>query len=193
MDRQIKTNFRLEQWEERRFIGKSIYVRAVMDASPENIYSSKLCGALWAQKDWIFEELDKMSEYATEDQEAVGLITWEKFDEKNMLFGYNVGRFMKAGTPVPAYMDYIDLPAVCVAKGTKKAAYNIVDGWATGDFFFVVGCDELWLYEEAALYGYERASNIFVAEAYPDEPDENGIIPKWESWAACKKSAPTVD
>jgi len=43
------------------------------------------------------------------------------------------------------------------------------------------------------LYGYERASNIFVAEAYPDEPDENGIIPKWESWAACKKSAPTVD
>lgn len=120
MDRQIKTNFRLEQWEERRFIGKSIYVRAVMDASPENIYSSKLCGALWAQKDWIFEELDKMSEYATEDQEAVGLITWEKFDEKNMLFGYTVGRFMKAGTPVPAYMDYIDLPAVCVAKGTKK-------------------------------------------------------------------------
>jgi hypothetical protein len=60
--------------------------------------------------DWVFKAIDGLKEYATEDIHDAALVTWDKYDEKNRLMGYTVGRFMKVDTPVPDNMDYIDIP-----------------------------------------------------------------------------------
>jgi len=90
-----------------RFIGKSFYGRMGK--------SSEFCAAA-VRLEWVFEALDKMAEYATEDAYDAALVHWEKWDEKNKLMGYTVGRFMKAETPVPEDMDYIDIPEILTAK-----------------------------------------------------------------------------
>ena len=183
--------FEVVKWEPRRFIGKSVYVRAIMDTrDPTVFHSGTICGALWEQSDWIFKALDGLKEYATDDFHNVGLTTWERYEGKNQLFGYTVGRFMKADTPVPDFMDYIDIPEIYVAKGTKSGKIDLVSKWSTGEYLCIVGCDECWIYDEAGRQGYDRASGIFVAEAYPELPDENGNISVWENWGACKLRNP---
>ena len=90
-----------------RFIGKTVYVRAGV--------SDDFC-VMTMKQDWVFKELDGLNEYATDDIYDAALVHWEKWDEKNKLMGYTVGRFMKADTPVPEDMDYIDIPETLVAK-----------------------------------------------------------------------------
>jgi len=42
---------------------------------------------------------------------------WDKYEEKNQLQGYIIGKFMEADTPVLDGMDYFDIPEGYVAKG----------------------------------------------------------------------------
>jgi len=91
-----------------KFIGKSVYVRI-------GATSNEIINAVW-KLDWIFENLDGMDEYATEDIHDAAFVTYEKFDDKNELMGYTVGRFMKADTPVPDGMDYYDVTEGYIAK-----------------------------------------------------------------------------
>ena len=136
-----------------RFIGKTMYARAGK--------SGDLCGALFhGYGDWVFKTLDGMKEYATEDIHNAALVAWDKYDEKNKLMSYTIGRFMKADTPVPEDMDYFDLPEGFVVKGfiseeDHDKAYALVR-------------------EEVKRQGkYVAASWIWSAEIYP-KPDEGG-------------------
>jgi hypothetical protein len=72
---------------------------------------------VWSAKEWIFNTLDKMTEYHTDMPYAGGLYMWDKYDNKNQLIGYIIGKFMKADTPVPKDMDYFDIPEGYIAKG----------------------------------------------------------------------------
>jgi hypothetical protein len=90
-----------------RFIGKSFYGRMGK--------CNEFCAAA-IKLDWVFNIIDDMKEYATDDKYDAALVHWEKWDEKNKLMGYTVGRFMKSDTPVPEDMDYIDIPETLVAK-----------------------------------------------------------------------------
>jgi len=104
-----------EQFGPYRLIGKSVYARA--GGMCASIDKSQIIGGLCENSKWIFKALDNLNEYATDEIHKVSLMTWEKYDEKNKLMGYTVGKFMKAGSPVPDGMDYIDIPATYVAKG----------------------------------------------------------------------------
>lgn len=135
-----------------RFIGKSMYARAGK--------SDDLCGALWNSSDWVFHVLDTMPEYATDEKDDTALVTWEKYDEKNKLMGYTVGRFMKENTPVPENMDYVDIPEMDVAKGWMLKQYENIA--------------EQLVKEETERRGiYIAASWIYMAEVNP-KLDVNG-------------------
>lgn len=98
-----------------RFIGKVVYVRN--DWSNSNSATGEILQGVWKAKDWIFGTLDKMTEYITDMPYGGGLYIWDKYEEKNQLTGYIIGKFMKADTPVPAGMDYFDIPEGYIAKG----------------------------------------------------------------------------
>jgi len=95
-----------------RFVGKSVYARAGMDCGPGNF-----AGYIWDNSKWVFDKLDEIAEYATDEAHNTALLTWEKYCPKTRLLGYTVGRFMKPGTPVPDGMDYFDVAEGFVAKG----------------------------------------------------------------------------
>ena len=95
-----------------RFIGKSVYARQGMQCGKGNF-----AGFLWDNSKWVFDKLDELKDYTTEETHNAALLTWEKYCDKTRLLGYTVGRFMKADTPVPGGMDYFDIPEGFVAKG----------------------------------------------------------------------------
>ena len=102
-----------------KFVGKSVYARAGMACG----HDASFAGYLWDNSDWIFEELDKLKDYATDEFPGAAFLTWEKYCDKTKLLGYTVGRFMKSDTPIPDLphgtegLDYFDIPETFVAKG----------------------------------------------------------------------------
>jgi hypothetical protein len=84
-----------------KFIGKSVYARSGK--------SSPIFSAAWSMSDWIFGTLDNIKEYAIDDTINAALMTWDRYDEKEQLLRYTVGRFMKADAPVPEDMDCITI------------------------------------------------------------------------------------
>jgi len=104
-------NFEIVKCGPYRFVGKSMYVRAGQ--------SDEFCEfALWGPgHKWVYPKIDGMKEYATDDIHDAALIHWDKYDDKNKLMGYTIGRFMKADAPVPENMDYIYIPEGYIAKG----------------------------------------------------------------------------
>ncbi|MCL2547469.1 MAG: MerR family transcriptional regulator [Oscillospiraceae bacterium] len=142
-----------------RFIGKSVYARA---GKSGHIFSET-----WGMGEWIFSTLDGLNEYATDDNHNAALMVWDKYDEKNELLGYTVGRFMKTNTPVPADMDYIDLPETYIAKG-----------WVRGNNAKDVVENEVKQQGE-----YEPQSWIWSAEVDPT-PYEDGLC---GFYIACRK------
>ncbi|MCL1952889.1 MAG: hypothetical protein FWF60_08695 [Oscillospiraceae bacterium] len=142
-----------------RFIGKAMFVRAGK--------SDALCGALFEKySDWVFETLDGMKEYASDAPHNAAFLDWSRYDQKNGLMGYTIGRFMKADTPVPEDMDYIDIPAGFIAKVFIEGD---VEGDVTGD-----ACK--MLRDEIKRLDIYRPSRKlwWSAEIYP-KPDENGV------------------
>ena len=116
--------FEIVKMDASRFIGQSVYARAFCDPCGEKMFDY-----LVATSQDIFKQLDELSEYATEETNNFGLITWEfhENDEKGQpyydmilskseLQGYTIGRFMKPDTPVPDGMRYFDVPEIYVAK-----------------------------------------------------------------------------
>jgi len=137
-----------------RFIGKSVYARGGVIAS---IDKNTIFGDLGRNSDWVFDVLDTLKEYATDETHKAALMTWEKYDDKNKLLGYTVGKFMKADTPVPDGMDYIDIPATYVAKG-----------WFSGETDDVNGNAERMTKEAVRQQEtYAAESWRFMAEVYP--------------------------
>ena len=170
--------FEITQFGPYRFIGKSVYARA--GGFCVTTKQSDIFGGLWKNSAWIFEALDNLKEYATDEVHNAALLTWEKFDEKSKLLGYTVGRFMKADTPVPEGMDYFDIPATFVGKGWVKAEPT--------DNTSFLKTDEL---TEKAItqQNYNATSWKWSAEVYPAKksaPDENGGL-RYGTYINCEK------
>ena len=173
-----------------RFIGKSIYARAFG-------YSHEIFSNYWETESCkrVFEELDKMSEYASDHKHDAALFTWESFNSEervgngntlhgpNQFMGYTVGRFMKAGTPVPENMDYIDIPEEYYMA---QAFFDIPEAeYERGrDYDY----DEQGKYNEGGKYltehdirnalkrqGLYEYNRTFLGTFYPDKDQNNGI------------------
>jgi len=144
-----------------RFVGKSVYLGNKRG-------SSELFDSIWEKCGWVFAELDKMSEYASDEPHNAVLFTWEKYDDKNELFGYYVGRFMKPDTPVTKDidMDYFDVNEEYIAKAWTKGKHG--DKLGT---MLVYGEQETK--DEIEKAGYKDRGWVCMAEVYP-KPDANG-------------------
>ena len=155
-----------------RFIGKSVYARGFQLKGSGEIFRS-----LKEQSAWIFDLLDELKEYATDETNDAALLTWDKYCDKTGLLGFTVGRFMKADTPVPIAdtspsdpetdMDYFDLPETYIAKG-----------WLRGKMKTVLyhSLTEKLVYDEIERQGYKPTQSKFMAEIYPKQDDENNPI-----------------
>ena len=161
-----------------RFIGRSIYSWAWGHLDT--------FAYLREQSGPVFEMLDSMREYASDDPHNAALRHWEAYGDKGVtqwkvlhfgkteLLGYTVGRFMKAGAPVPEGMNYIDIPEMHLAKAWMKGTPD----------------DKVGLIDEGLIYDeicrtdrFRDAPWMFAAEIYP-VPDENGV-PVFGSYVAC--------
>ena len=182
-------NYEVVKMEARRFIGKAIYGHAIFDYNTyaeDEMPSGIMFGDLWRHKNWISSKLDAISEYATEDVHYIGLTTWEKYDpDHNHLQGYWVGRFMKADTPVPKGLDYLDFPEMYVAKGVAKGEINIVEKRSTGEFFVEINHGSILVRNEMKRQGKYNFNGAFEAEVYTESPNGEGDIFGWENWLSC--------
>ena len=162
-------NFEIVKCGPYRFIGRSIYSWAWghLDAF----------AYLREQGGPVFETLDSMSEYASDDPHNAALRHWDLYSPedktdyhkfrigKTELLGYTVGRFMQANTPVPEGMNFFDIPEMHIAKA-----------WMKGTSEDKVGMiDEGLMYDEIDRTDrFRNAPWMFAAEIYP-VPDENGV------------------
>jgi hypothetical protein len=84
---------------------------------------------------------------------------------KEELETYTVGRFMKAGTPVPHDLDYIDIPCEYLAKGYTSGSFSERSQEILMEIEDAVG---------SALWKREDLKGLFItAEMYP-KPDADG-------------------
>jgi hypothetical protein len=167
-DNQLYDSFEVKMCGPYRFIGKSVYVRAFDKKGSPEVHSSfrKQCG-------WVFETLDSMAEYESDQPNNAAIQHWEWFNQGQdtmthwpgqllfggtELLGYTVGRFMKAGTPVPDDMDYIDIAEMPVAQGWKKTEPR----------------DDIGMPDEGTMFtaiekteDYNPASWLFAADIFP--------------------------
>lgn len=162
-----------------RFIGKSAYTRAFGK-------SGIVFGGMWEKSKGIFEELDKLKKYASDEIHDAALLHWELYNDEvrqlNMLsfgptklLGYTIGRFMKANTPIPADMDYIDIPEMYVAKG-----------WAQGENEDNAERTVREGIKQQCLY--KDASWVYMAEVYP-KPENDGVT-VFGYYIACQLADP---
>ena len=153
------------KFEACRFIGKSVYART----GPQN--SGYIFGGMWSNCDFIYKQLDELSEYTTTEEHNMALLTFDKYDEVKKLLGYTVGKFMKADTPVPEGLDYFDYPEMYIAKTTIKGkfndalcnAYRLADEAIKSQSEYVSLCD-----------GCKKVCDLcfFEVEVYFSPPDE---------------------
>ena len=137
--------------EPMRFVGKSFYGRAGQ--------SDEFCGVS-QNLEWVFDALDGMSEYASEEVHDACLVSWERYDDVEQLMRYTAGRFMKADTPVPPRMDFIEIPAGYMGK-----------------LFIHGGCENTaidMLRDEVKKQGRYNTSWIFEGEIFPNRKADKG-------------------
>ena len=180
-------NFEIKKCGPYRFIGKSVYTRAFDKKGSPAIHSS-----FRKQCDWVFETLDTMKEFASDEVHNAALQHWERFSQPhetmthwpgqmlfwgNELLGYTIGRFMKADTPVPEDMDYIDISEMYVAKGWNK----------------VEPCDDIGMPDEGTMFEvigqtdkFSSASWMFAADIFPFV-DKNGNLIRGTFMACIEK------
>ena len=157
---EIKEHVEIVKFGPYRFIGKTIYLRA---GSRSAAWEAVCKDA----KDWVFPKLDEMSEYATEETYTVALYDWSRYDDKECLLGFCVGRFMKPNTPVPqsgspdndgfaGHFDYYDIPEILVCKSFMAEKNETGDPCNLGRDF-------------AEKNGYEHSSKFSLsAEVFSD-------------------------
>ena len=170
----------IEQFGPYRFIGKAAYARA-WQASSEQIWWE-----VWKNSSWIFDTLDNLKEYASDDIYNHAFESWDKFDENNNLMGYIVGRFMKPDAPVPEGMEFFDVPVMTIAKGWSSCSQEDMEkglassSYAKDSFFAKVEKAKGDTFDAIKQAKYDEkcwklTTKVFPA-GYPKNPvpDENG-------------------
>jgi len=152
-----------------RFVGKSVY------APPG---SGEIFGAMWCDSGPVFEAIGKLSEYATNEAHNIALLTWDRYTKENPMMGYTIGKFMKAGTPVPEGLDFIDLPETFVAKG-----------WVKGEFDDMISSAEALTAKAVEKQDKYTLTWAFMAEVYTDETiPEEGVSSAMGYYITCKEN-----
>lgn len=147
-------NFEIVKFGPYRFIGKTAYF-----GNKKGLAEFGFFDYMWKNRDWVWNELDGIAEYNSDEPHNAALVSWERYGDKNCLLGYTVGRFMMADTPVPDGLDYIDIPETDLAKGYWRVEANEGKWFAYGDG---------WLQEETNQTGtYKSASWKFMADVHP--------------------------
>jgi len=156
-------NFEITKLNACRFVGKSVYARGG---------SGQIFGGLWGNSSEIFDTINNLKEYATDEIHNVGLMSWDKYDDEKKLMGYTVGRFMKADIPVPTDLDYFNLPDMLVAKG-----------WVKGEFMDMIGNAERLTFDalnQQKKYIPAWDQPAFMAEVYTKDtiptPGINSVL-----------------
>ena len=169
MDEQTKTtleSIRYIDLPATRFIGKTV------------IGTPKEYGEMWGRSGEFMPALDalipgySLAEFAVELAEPCGLMHFNnrKYDEPGNVMHYIVGKFFKAGTPVPDGLDYYDTPASKIALSIVRGEFMDMIGNAPGR-----SCDRI----AADGYGVVYPDKFFQAEVYVKEniPKE-GVVSK---------------
>ena len=167
-----------------RFIGKSVAARGHVPRGSSELFRSN-----WHYNGWVFSELDKLSEYASDEPYNCALITWEHYNgERGQLSNYTVGRFMKPDTPVPDEMDYYDLPELHVAKCFAQSHGDIPhDDVDFGNYIGHSHIDKWWDAIDAHDNGkFEADLPTYSAEVYPETPGDKPYI--FGYYIGCKKT-----
>lgn len=164
--------FEIVKCEPFRFIGVSTYLRNKGSHGMHN----NIWSYLWSKSDEVFNTLDKMNEYKTDEIHDCVLYHWEKYCDKTELYGYTIGRLMKADTPVPPDMDYIDISCDYIAKVFKKRKHDYDERIKGEDMLIKLeGLIDVELkrhWEKENVKG--GLGGLFLtAEVYP-KSDENG-------------------
>lgn len=151
-----------------RFIGKTVY------AAPG---SGKIFGGLWENSKELFDALDGLAAYATEETDDAAYMNWNTEDN---LLGYTVGRFMRTDTPVPEGMDFFDIPKQFMAKSLVSGEFDDMIRKAPQ------------LTEEAIKgqqeYEIAWSERFMQAEVYPKENIPNsGVHSVLAYYIPCKK------
>ena len=157
-----------------KFVGKSVYAR---EHGKETSGIFKYCRE---NSQWVFDELDKMKRFSTDEFHNAALKTWDcYYGESHTCFdlvfspngavGYHVGRFMKADCPVPEDMDSIQIPETYVAKGWLRSE-------PPDSVFHLPKLRPLYsaMEQGAAQQGFELTSWILMADVFP-RADANGV------------------
>ena len=150
----LKTEF--AQFGGYRFIGKSV-------SAPPG--SGDIFGGLWGSSAPIFEALDAMSEWASDEIYNTAMMSW---DGANKLLIYTVGRFMKAGAPIPEGFDGIEVSFSHMAKT-----------WVKGEFVAMISeapklCEEAISQREGISFAWSE--KFIGAEIYPPENIPQGGV-----------------
>ena len=174
-DTQITTDkFEITKLEACRFVGKSVYARE------HGRGSNELFKFFRETNTWVFDKLDEMKEYATDECHNAALKTWDFYTDgghechgityaDSGLVGYHIGRFMKPNCPKPKGMDAIDIPDISIIKGwmTSEPRDSIFQNPKFGIVYEALN-------QEATKQGYELTSWILMADVF-SKPDENGV------------------
>jgi len=176
IDASIKLDkFEITKLDSCKFVGKSIYSREHGKGTIE------LFKAFREQSKWIFDELDALKDYATNETHNIALKTWdfhnvEERDVHGLIFrqdgtsmvGYHIGRFMKSDCPIPDGMDSIVIPEIHLAKAWVQAEPR-------DSIFYDPNLGPVYeiLEQEAAQQDYRLTSWVIMADVFSG-PDQNG-------------------
>jgi len=158
-----------------RFIGKG-----VMASGPD---AGQKYGEMWGKSGEFMPALDGMTDCTTDIADPCALTHFSnrKHDEAGGDMHYIVGKFMKAGTPVPEGLDFWDMAPTTVGLAVVRGEFNdIIDN------AMMMSHDKI----VSDGYAITYPDNYFHAEVYTKEniPKE-GIVSKLGYLHACKKMA----
>jgi len=138
-----------------KFIGKSAYI-SLKDSSLD-------IGHSMTQEE-IFNILNGMDEYTTNEKNPATLITYEKWDDKTNFYTATVGKFMKSNTPVPDGMECFDIVST-VGKGWfKTKPQNNEFSW---DDYLFDGANMDLVKEAITQKGYKETSWMWHVDVLP--------------------------
>ncbi|MCL1909684.1 MAG: GyrI-like domain-containing protein [Kiritimatiellaeota bacterium] len=147
-----------------RFIGKDV------ECNPP------LIREVWKRKDEFMPVLDAMAEHSVITGNECGFMHFNnrRFGEPGERMRYIVGKFFKAGTPVPDGLDFWDVPAGAVAFVKCR-------GWSEDD---LVRQSPGIVYSKIAADAYVvLPDNYFQAEVYEKIHSHEAHVESWLGYA----------